>query len=271
MIFNWLRTRRRRLLLAEPFPVRWLGFLDRNVAHYRRLSSPEQSLLRDIARILIAEKRWYGRGGLFVTEEMKITIAAQAALLLLGTHRSYYSRVRDICVFPTEFRTPVAEDDWEDDGLSETPLAGQAVDHGPVLLAWDQVLPEGQNLGMGQNVVMHEFAHQLDFAEGITRRGPKLGDPSLESRWHYVMSVAFEDHCRAIKRGGVRTFFTPYSAASEAEFFAAATEAFYCRSKMLKRLHPEMYELFMAYYRVDPTMWLAHTIRVEDSNPNGEV
>src|SRR5438874_11867137 len=119
MLFSWFRTRRRRKLLAEPFPVRWNAFLESNVGHYPLLPPAEQARLRDAARVLVAEKRWLGRGGLFVTEEMKVTIAAQGALLLLGQERNYFARVRDGVVFPTEVRTPVAMEDWEGDGISD--------------------------------------------------------------------------------------------------------------------------------------------------------
>lgn len=255
MIFHWLRKRRRRRLLAEPFPSRWIAFLEQNVGHYRLLSSKDQGRLRDIARILVAEKEWLGRGGLFVNEEIKVTIAAQAALLLLGLDHGYYSRVRDIVVFPKSFHTPVAEDNWEDDELSETELAGQAVNRGPVLLAWNEVLTEGREPDAGYNVVIHEFAHQLDFLDGLTGGVPVLGDRALESRWRYVMTVAFEDHRRAINAKNSATFFTAHAAESETEFFADATEAFYCRPIDLAAIHPEMYQLLAAYYRVDPAVW----------------
>src|SRR5262245_53137165 len=224
MLFSWLRARRRRKLLAEPFPVRWAAFLDRNVGHYPRLPAAEQVRLRDIARVLIAEKEWLGRGGLFVSEEMKVTIAAQAALLLLGAERGYYPRVREVVVFPASFRTPRPEDDWEDDELSDTSLAGQAVDRGPVLLAWNEVLPEGRDPDAGYNVVVHEFAHQLDFFDKVSGGVPALGDRALEARWRYVMTVAFEDHRRAIRDKNPDTFFTAHAADSEVEFFADATE-----------------------------------------------
>ncbi|MBP3956844.1 zinc-dependent peptidase [Gemmata sp. G18] len=252
MLFSWLRTRRRRKLLAEPFPLRWTGFLERNVGHYTRLSPSDQAQLRDATRVLIAEKLWLGRGGLFITEEMRVTIAAQAALLLLGPDRGYYPWVREVVVFPTEFRTPVAGDDWEDDLLSDQPLAGQAVDRGPVLLAWDEVLAEGRTPDAGYNVVVHEFAHQLDFRHGVTAGAPDLGDRALETRWRYVMTVALEDHRRALRENNSGTLFTPHAADNEMEFFADATEAFYCRSAALKRLHPEMYSLLAAYYGIDP-------------------
>src|SRR5262245_24485383 len=129
MFFSWLRARRRRKLLTEPFPYRrWEAFLCWNVGHYPLLPPNLQTRLRDTTRILIAEKEWLGRGGLFLTEEMRVTVAAQAALLLLGDERDYFPRVREVVVFPTTFRTPVREDDWEDDELSDTILSGQAVD-----------------------------------------------------------------------------------------------------------------------------------------------
>jgi Mlc titration factor MtfA (ptsG expression regulator) len=254
MLLSWLRARRRRKLLAEPFPAWWVPHLERNVGHYPRLSPAEQAVLRDAARVLIAEKRWLGRGGLFVSEEVKVTVAGQAALLLLGGARGYFARVRDVVIFPTEFRTPVADDDWEDDFLSDTALAGQAVSGRAALLAWDEVLNEGRDPDAGYNVVVHEFAHHLDYLDGLSAGAPALGDPARETRWKYVMTVAFEDHRRAI-RDRRETFFTPHAADSPAEFVADATEAFYCRPHNLKDLHPEMYELLAAYYRVDPTSW----------------
>jgi Mlc titration factor MtfA (ptsG expression regulator) len=206
-------------------------------------------------RILIAEKEWQGRGGLFVGEEMKVAIAAQAALLLLGNDRDYYPQVREVIVFPTEFRTPVADDDWEDDGLSEVPLAGQAVNRGPVLLAWDEVLAEGRNPDLGHNVVIHEFAHQLDFQDGISGGAPHLGHPELEARWKYAMSVAFEDHRRAMRTHAGETFFSEHASDNELEFFAEATEAFFCCPHALNDLLPEIYKLFAIYHRLEPLRW----------------
>jgi MtfA peptidase len=255
MLFSWLRARRRRKLLAEPFPAWWLPHLDRNVGHYALLPAPEQAKLRDITRVLIAEKQWLGRGGLFVTEEMRVTIAGQAALLLLSADRGYFPYTREVVVFPTEFRTPTAADDWEDDFLSDTASAGQAVDRGPVLLAWDDVLREGRDPACGFNVVLHEFAHQLDFAERVSNGVPALGDAALESRWQYVMTVAFADHRRAIKANDSDTMFTAHAADNEAEFFADLTEAFFCRAHELRELHPELHRLLSAYYRLDPRAW----------------
>ena len=257
MIFSWLRNRRRRKLLAEPFPIRWDAFLRTNVAHYLRLSEAEQARLRDITRIIVAEKKWEGTRGLFVTEEMKVTIAAQAALLLLGLDHDYYARVDSIVVYPGKFRTPQREDDWEDDELSEVQAEGQAVYRGPVILSWEDVLPEGRDPDEGYNVVVHEFAHQLDFLDNVVNGTPPLGDRELEARWKYVMTIAYEDHRREIQKGEEECFFSEQAADNETEFFADASEAFFCRPVDVREFYPEVYRLFTAYYRVDPAKWFA--------------
>ena len=254
MLFSWLRRRRRRKLLAEPFPVRWEPFLGANVAHYSHLSDPERVRLRDIARVLIAEKQWEGARGLYVTEEMKVTIAAQAALLLLGLDHDYYARVDSIVVYPGRFRTPVREDAWEDDELSDMVADGQAVYRGPVILSWEDVLPEGRHPDDGYNVVIHEFAHQLDYLDNAVNGTPPLGNRELEARWKYVMTIAYEDHRRAIQTGE-ESFFSEQAAENETEFFADASEAFFCRPLDMKDGYGEVYHLLAAYYRVDPAKW----------------
>jgi Mlc titration factor MtfA (ptsG expression regulator) len=176
--------------------------------------------------------------------------------LLLGGDHDYYHRVASVVVYPGKFRTPVAEDDWEDDELSDTEADGQAVYRGPVIFSWQDVIAEAPDPGCGYNVVLHEFAHQLDFLDNAINGTPPLDDRELQKRWRYVMTVAFEDHRRALKRRE-ETFFTEHAAENETEFFADATEAFYCRPEDMQDLYPEVYKLLAAYYRVDPAKWFA--------------
>lgn len=258
MFFAWLRARRRRKLLAEPFPIRWERFLAENVGHFPLLTAAEQARVRDTTRVLVAEKQWEGGRGLFVTEEMKVTVAAQAALLLLGTDHDYFARVDSVVIYPSAFRTPVLDDGWEDDELSDGELDGQAHYRGPVLLSWDVVKEEAADPTCGHNLVLHEFAHQLDFLDGEGNGTPDLGDRELETRWKYVMTVAFRDHRKAIDRAektGGETFFSEQAAETEDEFFADATEAFYCSPHDMRAEYPDVYALFAAYYKVDPTRW----------------
>ena len=253
-MFTWFRNRRRRKLLEEPFPPWWEVILQRNVALYPRLSPAERAKLRDILRILHAEKTWESANSLHVTEEMKITIAAQAALLLLGVNHDYFARVSSIVVYPSAFATPNPEDDWEDDELSDRIIEGQAVYRGPVILAWNHVLNEGRDLEQGHNLVIHEFAHQLDFLDDVVNGTPPLDSPQQEARWHQVMQVAFDAHVKAIKHD-TETIFTEHAAENETEFFADAAEVFYCAPVILKEEHPEVYDLLAGYFRVNPLAW----------------
>src|SRR5262245_9897980 len=154
MIFSWLRQWRRRSLLRPPFPPEWLDYLRRNVSHYAYLSPAEQAKLRDDLRIFIAEKNWEGCGGLTMTDEIKVTVAAQACLLLLGIKHNYYERVLSILVYPRGYRAHGQQ--AGPGGLvteGDTALLGQAVYRGPVILAWDEVLADGRNPSGGKNLV----------------------------------------------------------------------------------------------------------------------
>jgi Mlc titration factor MtfA (ptsG expression regulator) len=253
-MFGFLRSRRRRKLLSEPFPPYWEAVLKRNVGHYLRLTAPQQARLRDTARVLVAEKQWEGCGGLHVTEEMKVTVAGQAALLLLGLVHDYYARVDSIIVYPTGFRTPNPEDDWEDDELSDFAASGQAVYRGPVILSWDEVVTEGRDPDLGFNVVVHEFAHQLDYLDGVINGTPPLDDPALTASWGPVMTAALESH-RALLGRKEESFFTDHAAENETEFFADASEAFFCRPHDLLDEVPGVFDLLAAYYRLDPREW----------------
>jgi MtfA peptidase len=253
-MFTWWRNRRRRKLLDEPFPAWWEAILKRNVAHYELLMPAQQRDLQDITRILISEKRWEGCNGLTVTPEMQVTVAAQAALLLLGIKHDYFQRVSSIVLYPSHFSTPNPEDDWEDDELSDTMLSGQAVYRGPVILAWDEVIRESRHPEDGFNVVIHEFAHQLDFYDYEINGTPPLATQELADRWAKVMQAGYEQHVQTL-RSGQETFFTQHAADDETEFFADASEAFYCRPHDLHAFDQDIFELLASYYQVDPRKW----------------
>src|ERR1051325_4429637 len=187
MLLSWLKHWRRRRLLARPFPEAWAGYLRKNVAHYEYLTGAEQAKLRDDLRVLVAEKHWEGCGGVEMTDEIKVTVAAHAALLLLGIDHDYFARVMSILVYPSGFRTP---DGWTGpDGVVDTSVGtlGQAWYDGPVVLAWDEVVAGGRDPTDGRNVALHEFAHQLDYLDGVADGTPPLRHKGDYARWQEVM------------------------------------------------------------------------------------
>jgi len=252
MLFSWLQRRRRAKLLAKPFPPEWLTYLHKNVAHYQHLSEKEQARLRDDLRIFIAEKHWEGCGGLKITEEIQVTIAAQACLLVLGMRHNYFDRVASILVYPRGYRVPT-EDPTRDDPIYDerTARLGEAHYRGPVVLSWAEVLSEGRAPAAGHNLVIHEFAHQLDFLDGVVNGTPPLKDEAQLRRWHEVMTAEYQ---RLIleSASGQATVLDQYGATNEAEFFAVATECFFDQPIALRLRHYQLYELLREYYQQDP-------------------
>lgn len=254
-MFGFFRDRRRRKLLAEPMPRHQEVILERNVGHYALLTPEQRAKMRDITRVLVAEKTWLGRGDVHVTDEMKLTTAAEVSLLLLGRpEHDYFARVESVLFFPGPMRTPNPDDDYEDDDLSDAELDGQAVYRGPVLLTWANVLAEARDPHVGYNLVIHEFAHQLDFLDGETNGTPPLGDRAAEERWKTVMTLAFDKHRRELDAGDV-TFFSEQAGDDEGEFFADACEAFYCKPHDLHAEEPNVFDVIRGYFNVDPRGW----------------
>jgi Mlc titration factor MtfA (ptsG expression regulator) len=256
MIFNWLRQQRRRRILAEPFPEEWLKYLERNVAHYRYLSPEEQSRLRDELRIFIAEKNWEGCGGLTVTDEMKVTIAAQACLMTLGLPGEPFRGVLSILIYPAGYSVPAARlhPDWTIYG--ESARLGESWYRGPVILSWAEIKEDAEHPGYGNNLIWHEFAHQIDMLDRSTNGTPPLETVEARRRWHDVMTAEFEQ-LRRDARSGRETLLDSYGAESEAEFFAVCTECFFDAPIELKQMHPRLYDLLAGYYRQDPAARIA--------------
>jgi Mlc titration factor MtfA (ptsG expression regulator) len=254
MLFSWLRQHRRRKILAQPFPPAWLQHLRENVAYFHFVSEPEQKTLLEYSLIFISEKSWEGCGGLEMSDEIKVTVAAQACLLVLGLDIDQFRRVQTILVYPAGYMAPHQEVIGENAVLeAETPLLGQAHYRGPVILAWDKVVDEGRNPG-GDNLVFHEFAHQLDMLNGSLDGTPPLRNKKQARDWRRVMTAEFRHLCVESSRGR-RTLLDPYGATNESEFFAVATECFFSRPVALKEIHPRLYEVFADYYCQNPAGW----------------
>jgi Mlc titration factor MtfA (ptsG expression regulator) len=256
MVFSWLKRRRRNKLLAEPFPVEWLRYLHENVAYYDYLTEAEQAKLRDDLRVFIAEKHWEGCGGLRITDEIKVTIAAQACLLVLALEEDCYTRVKSILVYPRGYLGP-SDRDGITGLIFEEERSGEAWYRGPVILSWTDALEEGRDPGLGKNLVFHEFAHQLDMLDGEVDGTPPLRDPQQAEEWREVMTAEYQRLVEESEQGEA-TLLDEYGATSEGEFFAVATECFFTRPVEMRRRHPRLYQVLREYYRQDPAARLAN-------------
>jgi Mlc titration factor MtfA (ptsG expression regulator) len=186
-----------------------------------------------------------------LTEDMQVIIAAHACLLVLEHPGDPYPDLDSILIYPGTFRprrfswTPSADSDEED------PALGESWKHGVVILAWDSTLAGAADPADGHNVVLHEFAHQLDAAGGRADGTPRLPDATALASWSTMLEHDFERLGREVE-AGTQGVLDHYGATDRAEFFAVATEAFFERPAELQRERPALYEALRDYYRQDP-------------------
>ncbi|GIW83269.1 MAG: hypothetical protein KatS3mg105_5076 [Gemmatales bacterium] len=258
MIFGWLKERRRRRILSSPFPDQWNRLIEQNVAHARQLTDEQRKKLRRLVQVFVAEKNWEGCRGLTLTDEMKVTIAAQACLLVVGmTDDIHFDHVLSILVYPHAYIAPETRIGRAgvvvENGQARL---GEAWYRGPVVLSWEDTLAGGRMETPGHNLVLHEFAHQLDMMNGRVSDGTPLLETNEQcERWASVLEPEYRklvEDCQTGHRG----FIDCYGATNEAEFFAVLTESFFERPRPLKAHHADVYDLLRDFYRLDPTGWL---------------
>lgn len=248
------RHTRRRELMAAPFPDEWQEICRRTVGLYNRLPNDLQKQLHGLVNVFLDEKRFYGCKGLEITDEIRVTIAAQACMLLLNRPTGFFRRLKTIYVYP---QTYVAKETIRD-GIIEieghSVRLGESWQRGPVVLAWDSVRGGARNIEDGANVVLHEFAHQLDQEDGEADGAPVLDGRSGYAAWSRVLGGEYKELCDKAKRGRYSDI-NAYGATHPAEFFAVTTEAFFEKPKQMQRKHPELYEQLKNYYKLDPAAW----------------
>jgi len=252
-----LRERRRRRLRAAPFPPAWRAVVERNFPLFRRLSEADQAELLGHMQVFLAEKTFEGCGGLEMTDEIRVTIAAQACLLLLHREPHYYPRLVSILVYPHAYVAQTAERLPGGVVLTgESGRLGESWVDDVVVLAWDAVRAGASDANDGHNVVLHEFAHQLDQEDGTSNGAPILERRSQYVAWARILGAEFEALRTAATRG-THTDIDPYGATNPAEFFAVVSEAFFERPEALRSKHPELYEELALFYKQDPTTFSA--------------
>jgi len=247
-----IKKRRRERVLAQPFPPGWARAIERGVPYWRLLTEPERVELRGHVQILLDEKEFVGAGGLEMTEEIAAIIAAQAGVLLLNREHDYFPKLRSIVVYPDTYRAPATREGLT--GQAEETVErrlGESWAAGTVVLSWAGVLRGAADPTDAHNVVFHEFAHQLDAEQPRSNGAPRLGSGRAYAAWAEHMGDAFRGLVDDLEQHR-RTVLDGYGATNAAEFFAVVTETFFERPHALREQHPELYALFVAFYRQDP-------------------
>lgn len=251
---------RRKRLRRQSFPAEWQATLQQYVPLYRLLPAVLQKQMQGHVQVFLAEKKFIGCAGLAINDEMRVVIAAQACLLLLGRKTDYFPGLDRILLYPSTFVVDKLEEDeagvlssWRDE------LAGESWGDGQVLLSWQDVLEDSMVLD-GRNVVIHEFAHQLDQQSGAANGAPILARLENYREWAATMTAEY-DRLRAQADAGQYALFDYYGAEHPAEFFAVVSEVFFEQPQEMAELHPDLYAQLRGYYRVDPLQW--HTTGAE--------
>ncbi len=251
----WLPKYRVRRAIARPFPRSYAKILRRNVPHYSRLPADLQLQLKRLIQQFLLEKKFVGCAGLKVSTEMKLTIAGKACLLLLNRATPVYPKLSFILLYPSAFIVPRTE--LAAGGLvthSHQTLLGESWSDDRVILAWDHVKRRSADAAPGHDVVLHEFAHQLDSESGSTNGAPYMDSRARYARWSAVFVQEFALLQQAARQHAAGVI-DPYGASSPAEFFAVATEAFFEKSAALAQEHPALFAALQEYYCVDPREW----------------
>ena len=247
-----IRTRR---LTSRPFPEQWSAILKRRLPFISTLPSAQRERLENLIKLFIADKQFIGCAGQQIDDDIRVTIAAQACLLILHNPSAHYQKLRAILVYPSTF---IATREVRDHlGLVSTrhsTLLGESWDQGKVVLAWDNVEAGVRNLHDGRNVVFHEFAHQLDSESGSTNGAPLLRTRGAYKSWAQVLQWEFERLQKA-RLHHKQSLLDEYGASNPAEFFAVATETFFEKGKAMRANHRQLYDELAAFYQVDPADW----------------
>ena len=250
-----LVKRKRHHLKLLPFPPLWQAIINQNLPIYPVLSADERRRLQGHIQVFLAEKQFLGCQGLQVTEEMKITIAAVACLLLLNERGRYFSKLRSILVYPSTYLVQqksslgnyVVEENW-------VARLGESWANNQLVLSWEQIKRDTSNWQDGHNVILHEFAHQLDQEDGKAEGVPILPKNLDYSTWAKVMTQEYQKFRHDVE-GGIKTVIDSYGATNPAEFFAVATETFFEKPRQLLEKQPILYRLLQRYYQLNPVQW----------------
>ena len=242
------RQRRRKELRELELSEAERGVIERLFPLWQRVPAETRRLAEGWIQVFLAEKPFEACGDLEeVADEMRLAVAAPACLLIAHRPEDYYERLRSILMYPGAYRS---RDRW---GEQDVRL-GESWGTGSVVLSWESVRQGDRNPEDGLNVVLHEFAHQIDQADGAADGVPEFEDEEDYGRWSRAFAPAYDDFCDRVN-AGKRTVMDDYGAENPAEFFAVAPETFFERAKAMRREEPEVYREMARFYRMDPASW----------------
>jgi Mlc titration factor MtfA (ptsG expression regulator) len=249
------REYQREKIRSQPFKKSWRKIIQQRMPYFGQKPTDLQLKLKRHIQVFLAEKNFVGCNGVQITDEIRITIAAQACLLLLNRKTNFYPKLQTILVYPSAFIKE--QQNVGIDGLryqQSVALAGESWDFGKVVLSWQDTLAGAKIPDDGRNVVIHEFAHQLDQENGKANGAPILYQGQNYKAWSDAFSLQFEKLQRQAQTGAP-SLFDYYGATNPAEFFAVTSEVFFEQANQFNAKYPVLYQQLKNYYHVDPLHW----------------
>ena len=252
-----IKKQHKNKILNMQFPKQWEPILQNNITPYKHFSEKFKAELKSLTLLFLDEKTFEGCGGLEINDEIKITIAAEACMLLMNRNiTECFPNLNTILVYPHAY---IAQGKDLLAGRQvienvESVRLGESWQNGEVILAWDHVKKGSSNFDDGQNVVLHEFGHQLDQESGSANGAPPLTQRNTYTTWGRILSHDYLE-LREKSEHQKKDVIDSYGATNPAEFFAVATETFFEKPKQLQRKHPELFGELQKYYNLNPIEW----------------
>lgn len=252
----FLKYRHRQQLMRGELPPEYRDILEQQIALYKLLPQALQEELRGRILVFLDEKEFEGCGGLELGSRIRVTIAALACILLLNKDFDCYPKLSSILVYPDAYLAPDSKSSLGGVTVVKETSArlGESWTRGDLVLSWRQIENEVSDIHRHQNVVIHEFAHQLDQLDGYADGTPPLPSKAIYTQWHEIMTREYELLCAEADHA-VKDVIDWYGATNPAEFFAVTSESFFCNPLALKKAHVKLYKLFEEFYKLDPASW----------------
>jgi len=256
-IFYAFKKKYAQSVMNQHFPELWENIIEKNLMFYNCLPEKYKKKLQQLVLLFLDGKDIEGCGGLEMNDEIRVTIAAEAVMLLLNKNIvNPFPNLKTVLVYPHAY-VAAGKHNVVAGGvtLEDLPSArlGESWQYGDVVIAWDHALNGGRNIDDGHNVVLHEFSHQLDQESGLANGTPPMSF-SCSKTWATVLGNEYNALCKKTKKH-FKDVIDSYGTTNPAEFFAVSTEAFFEKPVSLQSKHPKLFEALKKYYKLNPAEW----------------
>lgn len=258
-VLAWLATSRirefrRRHVASKPLDPKYVDILQSNIGLYSVLPEQLKVALHRQINLFLFDKEFVGCDGQEINDEVRLTIAGNACLLVLAQTRPIYPSFKTILVYPSTYVVKQKTHQGHVVFDEHSTRAGESWFRGPVVLSWTDIMHGSGNSADGQNVVIHEFAHKLDEENGVMDGLPILRERSHYGEWSKVLNSEYASFLKRVQRRRNKVI-DEYGAISPVEFFAVISESFFEKPRRMQSKLPELYSQLQKFYGLDPCTW----------------